>query len=107
MLGRECPEAVMPDRALYLPTFSDLLIVNKLLSLSDPLTRVSPYVRRPFPSKETRRLSDRGDPGPLTTPPRRAREWREALQTHKPRRRRGGRKARARLLPTGFRGLQP
>ena len=34
MLGRECPEAVLPDRALYLPTFSHLLIVNKLLSLS-------------------------------------------------------------------------
>ena len=32
MLGRECPEAVLPDRALYLPTFSHLLIV-KLLSL--------------------------------------------------------------------------
>ena len=34
MLGRERPEAVLPDRALYLPTFSHLLIVNKLLSLS-------------------------------------------------------------------------
>jgi hypothetical protein len=32
-LGRECPEAVSPDRALYLKTFSHLLIVNKLLSL--------------------------------------------------------------------------
>jgi len=29
-----CPEAVLPDRALYLPTFSHLLIVKKLLSLS-------------------------------------------------------------------------
>jgi hypothetical protein len=26
--------AVLPDKALYLPTFSHLLIVNKLLSLS-------------------------------------------------------------------------
>ena len=34
MLGRECPQAVLPDRALYLPTFSHLLIVNKLLSRS-------------------------------------------------------------------------
>ena len=32
MLGRECPEVVLPDRALYLPTFSHMLIVNKLLS---------------------------------------------------------------------------
>jgi hypothetical protein len=31
MLG---PEVVLPDRALYLPTFSHLLIVNKLLRLS-------------------------------------------------------------------------
>jgi hypothetical protein len=30
----ECPEAVLPDRALYLLTFSHLLIVNKLLPLS-------------------------------------------------------------------------
>ena len=30
MLGRECPEAVLPDRALYLPTLSHLMIVNKL-----------------------------------------------------------------------------
>ena len=29
MLGRECPEAVLPDRALYLTTFSQFLIVNK------------------------------------------------------------------------------
>ena len=36
MLGRECPEAVLPDRALYLPTLSHLLIVNKVLSLSLP-----------------------------------------------------------------------
>ncbi len=33
MLGRECPEAVFPDRVLYLPTCSHLLIVNKLLFL--------------------------------------------------------------------------
>ena len=31
---RECPEAVLREMALYLPTFSHLLIVNKLLSLS-------------------------------------------------------------------------
>ena len=39
MLGRECPEAVLPARALYLPTFSHLLIVNKLVSLSHTLLR--------------------------------------------------------------------
>jgi hypothetical protein len=33
-VGREFPEAVLPDRVIYLPTFSHLLIVNKLLSLS-------------------------------------------------------------------------
>ena len=33
MLEPERPEAVSPDRALYLPTFSHLLIVSKLLSL--------------------------------------------------------------------------
>ena len=33
MLGPERPEAVLPDRQLHLPTFSHLLIVNKLLSL--------------------------------------------------------------------------
>ena len=32
MLGPERPEAVLPDRALYLTTVSQLLIVNKLLS---------------------------------------------------------------------------
>jgi hypothetical protein len=32
MLGRECPEAVLPDRALYVTTFRHWLIVNKLLS---------------------------------------------------------------------------
>ena len=37
MLGPERPEAVSPDRALYLPTFSHLLIVNKLLSLEEAL----------------------------------------------------------------------
>jgi hypothetical protein len=25
MLGPECPEAVLPDRALYLPTFQSLV----------------------------------------------------------------------------------
>jgi hypothetical protein len=39
-MGRECPEAVLPDMALYFPTFSHLLIVNKLLSLS-PLSPLS------------------------------------------------------------------
>ena len=29
MLGRERPEAVLPDRALYLPTFCHFLIANK------------------------------------------------------------------------------
>jgi hypothetical protein len=29
-----CPEAVFPARALYLPNFSHLLIVNKLIALS-------------------------------------------------------------------------
>jgi hypothetical protein len=27
----ECAEAVLPDRAMYFPTFSHFLIVNKLL----------------------------------------------------------------------------
>jgi hypothetical protein len=34
MLEPDRPEAVRPDRALCLPTFSDFLIVNKLLSLA-------------------------------------------------------------------------
>jgi hypothetical protein len=34
--NRRHPEAVLPDRALRLPTFSHLVIVNKLLSLSPP-----------------------------------------------------------------------
>ena len=38
MLGPEGPEAVLPDRALYLQTFSHLLIVNKLLSDSFSLS---------------------------------------------------------------------
>jgi hypothetical protein len=38
MLGPECPEAVLPDRALYLPTFSHFLVVNKT-SLSYPTGR--------------------------------------------------------------------
>jgi hypothetical protein len=37
MLEPERPEAVLPDRALYLPTFSHFLIVNKLLSISPSL----------------------------------------------------------------------
>ena len=32
------------------------------------VTRVSSYVRRPFPSKETRRISERDDPGPPVVP---------------------------------------
>jgi len=32
------------------------------------VTRVSPYVRGPFPSKEIRRISERGDPGPPVVP---------------------------------------
>jgi hypothetical protein len=35
MLEPVRPEAVLPDRALCLPTFSHFLIVNKLLSLSN------------------------------------------------------------------------
>jgi hypothetical protein len=41
MLGPERPGAVLPDRALYLPTFSHFLIVNKTsrtLSLSRALS---------------------------------------------------------------------
>jgi hypothetical protein len=29
MLGPACPEALLPDRELYLPSFSHFLIVNK------------------------------------------------------------------------------
>jgi hypothetical protein len=32
ILGRECSDAVLPDRALYLPTFSHLLIAINLPS---------------------------------------------------------------------------
>ena len=32
------------------------------------VTRVPPYVRRPFPSKEIRRISERDDPGPPVVP---------------------------------------
>ena len=32
------------------------------------VTRVSPYVRRPSPSKENRRISERDDPGPPVVP---------------------------------------
>ena len=40
MLEPERPEAVSPDRALCLPTFSHLLIVNKtFISLARSLTR--------------------------------------------------------------------
>jgi len=74
------PEAVLPDRALCLPTFSHFSMSIKLLSLwagwgSIPVffppgwhvTRVSPYVRGPFPSKEIR-ISERDDPGPPVVP---------------------------------------
>jgi len=55
---------VWPDSALCLTTFIHFLIVNKTsLSLS-----LAPYVRRPFPSKETRRISERDDPGPPVVP---------------------------------------
>jgi hypothetical protein len=53
MHGREFPELVLPDRALYLPTFSHLLIVNKLLSLSRARARTpapSPPSLSPSPS---------------------------------------------------------
>ena len=43
--GIECPEAVWPDRALCLQTCSQLLIVNKLLSLSLSLLLL-PFGRR-------------------------------------------------------------
>ncbi len=43
-LVRECPEAVLPDRALYLPPFSHLLIVNKPLLVSLLFDR-QPYIR--------------------------------------------------------------
>ena len=84
------PEAVLPDRALYLPTFSHFLIVNKtslslrsaagvppwgthgpggvrspwFFSLGWQVTRVSSYVRRPLSCKENRRISERDDLGP-------------------------------------------
>jgi len=74
------------DGERHLPTFSHFLIVNKLLSLSLSLnkllslslslslslgwqvTRFPPYVRRPFPSKEIRRKSEKDDPGPPVVP---------------------------------------
>jgi hypothetical protein len=37
-------------------------------SLGWQVTRVSPYVRGPFPSKEIRRISERDDPGPPVVP---------------------------------------
>jgi hypothetical protein len=54
MQGHECPEAVLPDRALYFPTCIHLLIVNKLLSLSrwrkpSPPTGVFPALSPPWP----------------------------------------------------------
>jgi hypothetical protein len=75
------PEAVLPDRALCLPTFSHFLIVNKtslslppslslplLFSLGWQVTRVPPYERRPFPSKENRHIPERYDLGPPVVP---------------------------------------
>ena len=43
-VGPVRPEAVLPDRALCLPTFIHFLIVNKT-SLSDPVVSV-PFPRR-------------------------------------------------------------
>jgi hypothetical protein len=44
-LSLSLSEAVLPDRALYLPTFSHFLIVNtKLLSLSLSLSTFSHFV---------------------------------------------------------------
>jgi hypothetical protein len=45
MLGPKRPEAVLPEMALYLPTFSHLLIVNKLLSLALSVS-LPPYIYR-------------------------------------------------------------
>jgi len=50
MLGRECPEAVLPDTALYLPTSSHFFIVNKLLYLSLSPGRKAKGVKALFPS---------------------------------------------------------
>jgi hypothetical protein len=47
-LGAKCPEAVLPDRAFYVPTFRHLLIVNKLLSLA--LSPTATGFPRPPPS---------------------------------------------------------
>jgi hypothetical protein len=41
MLEPVRPEAVLPDRALYLPTFIHFLIVNKNFSLSHTLPNSS------------------------------------------------------------------
>jgi hypothetical protein len=38
------------------------------LSLGWQVTRFPPYVRRPFPSKEIRRKSEKDDPGPPVVP---------------------------------------
>jgi len=46
------PEAVLPDRVLYLPTFNHLLIVNKLLSL--PPSPLSPYTLSQGPGNQKR-----------------------------------------------------
>jgi hypothetical protein len=48
MLGPERPEAVLPDRALYLPTFSQLLMtINFSLPPSLPLSSSSPSTQTP------------------------------------------------------------
>jgi hypothetical protein len=52
-------------------------------SLGWQVTRVPPYVRGPFPSREIRRISERDDPGPPVVPgrqgigldPETSREW--------------------------------
>jgi hypothetical protein len=68
MPGRECPEAVLPDRALYLPTASHLFIVYQLsLSLS----------RTPFgvPSSLLQPMLIAGSPCSLQAANRRSRAW--------------------------------
>ena len=37
------PEAVLPDRALYFPTFSHFLIVNKTRLSSAPVSHTTPF----------------------------------------------------------------
>jgi hypothetical protein len=55
MLEPERPEAVLPDRALCLPTLSHFLIVNKLFSLSlSPLLPCNIlFSSEPLPTKAT------------------------------------------------------